>query len=57
MIDKISGEEIDKLHCELNQKRISCDTICNLLKIKSISEIDKLQYNILLILLRSDKNV
>lgn len=59
MIEKITGEEIDNLHCKLNEKRIPYITICNLLKIKNLSEMDKLQYNILLILLNKEdiKNV
>lgn len=51
MIEKISGKEVDRLHEKLKINNISYEAILNLLKISSISEMDKLQYNILLIFL------
>lgn len=51
MIEKINNEEIDKLYLVINKSKVHVDWIKGLLKIKTIADMDKLQYNFLLMIL------
>lgn len=54
-IDKINGQEIDKIHEAFRMNGIPSNLITGLLNIDSISELNRKQYNLLLLMFEALK--
>lgn len=50
MIEKINKVEIDNIYSSINSKKVSVNLIKGILKLDTIGDMDKLQYNLLLLL-------
>ncbi len=50
MIEKINKVEIDNIYSIINSKKVSVNLIKGILKLDTIGDMDKLQYNLLLLL-------
>lgn len=50
MIEKINKIEIDNIYSIINSKKVSVNLIKGILKLDTIGDMDKLQYNLLLLL-------